>query len=341
MHPRPHATGRRTSIAGIFAATLALAAITVGPAGAGLAAPAPAAPANGAVVDAVPPFAWTAVAGADRYEIEVSADPGFNSDVANVTTRNLRATLSKVIPNGEYWWHVRAITAAGGLGPWSAPQSFEMAWTAKPSLLAPGNGATLEYPDDPFRLRWSVVPGAAEYLVKLATDPALASLVWSSGPVKTSATSFTTSAPLAPGTYYWAITPLNSEGHAGTQSTIASFVWQWPSATTPTLTDMADEPELFDPLFSWTRVEGAAGYEVEVNSSSDWASGSRVCCSPLRAGTQMTTLGLSLAPLVQLDNNTYYWRVRPIDRAETPAPGRSATRSRRRSRTSRRRRRRA
>ena len=58
---------------------------------------------------------------------------------------------------------------------------------------------------------------------------------------------------------------------------------------------------------------GAAGYEVEVNSSSDWAPGSKVCCTPLHLGSNAVTLGRSLSPIVQLDNNTYYWRVRAID----------------------------
>ena len=191
-----------------------------------------------------------------------------------------------------------------------------MAWTGKPSLLSPANGGTLTYPADAFKLEWTPVAGASEYTVKLATDPALGSIVWDNGPVKTSATSFTLSAPLAPGTYYWSITPLDAAGHAGTPATTASFVWAWPSTTTPSFTDLAPAPEIVDPSFSWTAVPGAAGYEVEVNSSSDFAPGSKVCCSPLRIGSNTTTLGLSLSPLVQLDNNTYYWRIRAIDASD-------------------------
>ena len=116
-----------------------------------------------------------------------------------------------------------------------------------------------------------------------------------------------------PGTYYWSITPLDAEGHAGTPAPVSSFHWTWPSTTTPSFTDLAPAPEIVDPSFSWTAVPGAAGYEVEVNSSSDWAPGSKVCCSPLHIGSNTTTLGLSLSPVVQLDNNTYYWRVRALD----------------------------
>ena len=67
-------------------------------------------------------------------------------------------------------------------------------------------------------------------------------------------------------------------------------------------------PEMFDPQFSWDPVPGATKYEVEVNSSVDFAPGSKVCCSQLTTST-------SLAPTVVFRDNTYYWRVRALDAA--------------------------
>jgi hypothetical protein len=66
--------------------------------------------------------------------------------------------------------------------------------------------------------------------------------------------------------------------------------------------------EMFDPQFSWDPVPGATKYEVEVNSSVDFAPGSKVCCSQL-------TISTSLAPTVVFRDNTYYWRVRALDAA--------------------------
>ena len=42
---------------------------------------------------------------------------------------------------------------------------------------------------------------------------------------------------------------------------------------------------MYDPQFSWAPVPGATKYEVEVNSSVDFAPGSKVCCSQLTTAT--------------------------------------------------------
>src|SRR5262249_43639801 len=156
------------------------------------------------------------------------------------------------------------------------------------------------------------VPGAANYLVSVATDPSLASLAFHTaddptGIPKVQANSLAISIALATGTYYWGVTPVDAEGNRGAPSPVASFSWSWPSTTTPTLTDLdSTDPEVFDPKFSWDPVAGAAKYEVEINSSSDFAPGSKVCCSS-------TTIATSLSPTTLLKDNVYYWRVRAYD----------------------------
>ena len=322
---------RHTVLAGV-ALVVALTFASIGPAGASLATPTAIGPGNGAAVTAPPIFAWQPVTGADKYEFELSANPGFDSSVAAVTTRNTRATLKEVIANGSYYWRVRAITAAGATGPWTSTRSLEMAWTAKPSLLSPANGSTLVYPSDAFRLEWTPIDGASEYFVSVATDPALGSLVWTS-PVKTSATSFTLSAPLAPGTYYWAVTPLDAEGHAGTPATTASFQWSWPSTTTTTFTDLAPAPEIVDPSFSWATVPGAAGYEVEVNSSSTGPPAPRSAARRCISGATRSRWAAGSPRLCSSTTTPTTGACGRSTRTTTPACGTSATRSRRHLRT--------
>lgn len=302
----------------LAAAFAAIAFLTAGPARAAVARPTQTAPAAGAVVQFVPSFAWTPVARADKYEFQISADAGMNSPVLgsgkdDFFTRNTRATLSQTIPNGTYWWRVRAANAAGDVSQWTEPRAFRKLWNLQPTLQSPSSGAPLTFPSNPVVLSWSGVPGAAHYLVSAASDPSLGSLVLHysnqddpKGPPNVAATSAAITTALAPGSYYWSVTPVDAEGNRGAATPVATFNWLWPSATTTHLEDLNPAPEAYDPRFSWDPVPGAARYEVEINSSSDFAPGSKVCCSG-------TTIATSLSPTQLLADNVYYWRVRALD----------------------------
>jgi hypothetical protein len=259
----------------------------------------------------LPAFAWYPSRGAHHYEFQVSADSGFNSPVLGYGndrffTGNTRATLKKTIPNGTLWWRVRAANEAGAVSPWSAVRSVKKAWTSAPTLLSPASDATLTYPSSPFKLSWTPTPGAAKYLVTLATDPALGSPVWT--PLETAASQFSRAPALAPGRYYWGVTPIDAQGNRGKPSSVGTFTWAWPTTTATSLDDLVSALEVFDPLYSWNALPGAARYEVEVNSSSDFTPGSKVCCSG-------TTLGTAFASTVLYENNTYHWRIRALDQA--------------------------
>jgi hypothetical protein len=291
----------------VFIATLAVLLVAVGPAASAPAVPTTVAPASGTGVDGLPRFAWNAVSGAARYEFQLSADPAFNSTQASFFTENTRATLDKTLPNGTYWWRVRSVDASGAVSGWSAAWSIDKDWGDAPTLTAPANGADVVYPTTPLTLRWSAVPRAAEYELSIATDPLLGSMISTAYPLETQALAFTPTGLLAPGqTYYWAVRPIDAQGNRGTRSPVWSFTWQWPSEMTPSVNDLAPAIEQYDPEFSWTPLLGAARYEVEVNSSSDFASGSKVCCTG-------TSIGTSLSPTEALADNVYYWRVRAID----------------------------
>ena len=300
----------RLVLAALAAAALAVAA----PAQGALTAPVLLNPGPGAVVEALPAFAWAPVAGADSYEFQVAADQNFNSPVlgrgeGSFATRNTRATLKKTLPNGTYWWRVRATNKAGDASSWTTPRSLRKFWTATPSSLTPGSGYPFTFPSNPISVAWTPVPYAASYMVTHASDPGLGNVVSNNGqPLETWATNNVPTTLLPSGTYYWNVVPVDPEGNRGTPSPVSSYSWSWPSVTTPQVTDLVAANEFFDPQFSWDAVSGATKYEVEVNSSIDFAPGSKVCCSQLTTST-------SLAPTVVFRDNTYYWRVRALDAA--------------------------
>ena len=308
-----------------IAAILALFALVLagGAAGKALPAPVPTTPGNGVVVDGMPAFGWNPVAAAEEYEFQIAADRSFSSPVFgrgkdDFRTKNTRATLTLTPPDGTYWWRVRAFGRDKKASSWSGPRSFSKRWSARPVALSPANGAAVVYPSTPLKLSWSPVPGARKYLVSIGTDADVSSLVTvngSSNPVETTATTLTPVATLSPNEdYWWRVTPVDAEGNHGTPSCLRhndpnpcpSFVWSWPSQTTLTVTDLVPDTELYDPQFSWLPVPGAARYEVDINSSRDFAASSKVCCSG-------TTINTYLSPLMVFKSNTYYWRVRALD----------------------------
>jgi hypothetical protein len=302
----------------LAAAFAAISFLTAGPARAAVIRPVQTAPAAGAVVQFLPAMAWTAVPGADKYQFQISADQGMNSPVLgegkdNFFTSNTRATLLKTVPNGTYWWRVRATNAAGEISPWTPARSFRKLWNLQPALQTPGSGASLSFPANPVVLNWTAVAGAAHYLVSVASDPTLGSLVLKysnqddpKGPPNIAASSAAITGALAPGAYYWSVMPVDAEGNRGVATPVASFNWLWPSTTTPHLTDLNSATEAYDPQFSWDPVAGAASYEVEINSSSDFSPGSKACCTG-------KTIATSLSPTTLFKDNVYYWRVRALD----------------------------
>ncbi|HYX87612.1 MAG TPA: hypothetical protein VE777_21785 [Gaiellales bacterium] len=295
-------------------AVVGVAMIAAAPGYGSLSAPVLNTPLDGAAVDNLPVFTWNGVSGAAKYEFQLAGTSAFSPALVDVTTANHRAATSKVLGNQTYYWRVRAISSTGTNGPWSAVRSFDHEWSDVATPQSPGDGDTLTYPD-PILLNWSSVPGAQKYEVKIATDSNLSSLVGgyptATNPTETAASAYSPVSRLAPGTYYWDVTPIDAEGHEGTPSPTWSFTWNWNVSTTLSVTDLDPADEVYDPQFSWTPIAGAAYYQVEVNSDPNWASGSKVCCSGYSVGT-------SLTPTKLLPADTYYWRVRPYDASRNP-----------------------
>jgi hypothetical protein len=280
-----------------------------------LAAPHLQSPVNNQSLQALPTFTWGGVRRADHYQFELAADRKFTSAVSGlaqgpISVEDTAITDDKTIPDGIYYWRVRAVSAADTLGSWSPIRTLIKRWTTAPDLTGPLNGASVSWPGNPLVLRWSPVPHATHYDIWIATDPALSSLVLGSvgNPTTTQGTVFAFPATLAPGQYYWAITPVDAENNRGPRSQVQSFTWTWPSTTTTNEVNSAGDATTVDePQLSWAAIPGASSYQVEVNSSPQFPTGSKLCCSD-------TVIGTSLNPRQNLPNaSTLYWRVRAID----------------------------
>jgi hypothetical protein len=296
-------------------------------ANAAMKAPALQAPAADAAVQAVPSFTWKPVKGAASYDFQLAGDRRFGSIVlgtgrgrGSFRTRNTAATIDETLSDGTYYWRVRAVSAKDKAGKWSGPRELTKAWTETAQIIGPTDDLTVSWPLAPLVLQWSPVAHATGYQVAIATDPGLSNVVFGDAakPVETQGTVLAFPTTLAPGTYYWAVTPVNAQGHKGTRSRTARFGWTWPTrlaAPQMRVTDMDPAPAVFDPQLAWDPIPGAASYDVEVSSDRDFAPGSTVCCSD-------RTIGTSISPTKVLANNTgssgdaeLWWRVRAVDAA--------------------------
>ena len=93
------------------------------------------------------------------------------------------------------------------------------------------------FPTQPLLLSWKPCSAPCSYAVAIARDPAMTSLVDGAQTV-TTATSYIPPSTLADGTYYWTVTPVDAENHAGTTSAVRSFNWSWPTHTQTSLMNL-------------------------------------------------------------------------------------------------------
>lgn len=81
---------------------------------------------NAILVDNTPALAWNASTGANRYRVDIATDSSFTHLVVNgatVTTTTYTVPNALALPDGMYYWRVRAMDAAGNVNPLSQTQS--------------------------------------------------------------------------------------------------------------------------------------------------------------------------------------------------------------------------
>ena len=205
-------------------------------------------------------------------------------------TSNTRATVTKAVPNGHLLVaRSRRDQGRSGLRLVDAELGPEGVDVPRRSSSGRSRARASRSPR-PLDLTWSPVPRAAHYLVSLATDEDLASLVGATRdkPIKTAGTSFAPSLTPAGArgkTYYWAVTPLDAQGNRGAQSRIGSFVWDWPSQTTAKLTDLRDEARDVRPAVLLEPGRRCAPLRGRGELVARLRAGSKVCCDTTVIGT--------------------------------------------------------
>ncbi len=196
-----------------------------------LIAPVLVAPADGATVATDEPLLeWSAVDGADVYQVQVSENAAFSAVVVNEPSVANTATTVTLPGEGEYWWRVRAKAGAED-GPWSEIRQFTVALEAcvtpgVPTLLSPADGSDTEDLTPTFA--WDDVANATEYEIIIGENPGLPEAIMVGHPT---APTYTFPDPLEVNTtYYWAVRAHNTAGDCDLSSA-------WSESWTVTITE--------------------------------------------------------------------------------------------------------
>jgi hypothetical protein len=187
--------------------------------------------------DNTPFFDWTAVSGADSYQILVDNDSSFTSPEINDFPTFDNYTPTVELPEGTYYWKVRARnTGTGESSDWSATWMFgvDLAPPPAPSLLSPGDGENLCL-DQP-TLTWTPVsdPTGVQYHLLIDNDQDFSSPLYF---LFLQATSHRVENKLAENfsPYYWKVVAVDGAGNENSSAVFFFRLKVPPSSRVDTL----------------------------------------------------------------------------------------------------------
>lgn len=266
-------------------------------------------PTNGAINQSVnATLSWEASTWATSYEYcyDTTNDSACSSWMSNGASTS--KSLSGLLPNTTYYWHVRAANAVGTVyanGSGTAFWSFKTATApAAFNKTSPATNA-IKQPTNPI-LTWGASTGAAGYEYCYDTsNNNLCDTSW----ISTTGTSVTLSGLTNNAAYYWQVRAVSLGGF-----TVANANAWWnfkvviapPNTTAPgnVIPGAADNIHTKRPAFAWDAVPGATSYTVEVVKPA-------YCSAFSTKAINATASTNSYTPTTDLTANTVYcWRVK-------------------------------
>jgi fibronectin type 3 domain-containing protein len=247
----------------------------------------PSAPTNGSasVMDAKVTVSWSAVLGADSYNVYRSgSQAGTYAKVGTSAEPSYTETVAAV---GTYWYTISAVSADGFESAHSEPTSATVIAPATPANVS----ASVTDADAEVSVSWDAVSGAGSYNVYRSISQEGTYIN-----VGTSAAASYTDTVAAVGTYYYKVSAVSARGFESAYSEPTSATATGPSAPANVSAGVTDA----NVTVSWDAVSGAHSYNV-------YRSGSQ-------AGTYAKigeSASLSYIDTVD-DVGTYYYRISAI-----------------------------
>ena len=279
-----------------LALALVLAVVGAGPVQAAPAAPSGLTP-SGDSVKGAPVLTWDRVAGATSYNVQVATTSDFASVKYKASTSNRRVTPNVQLPFGEVWWRVQAVSSSG-TSDW-VTTSFDRPALAGPTLISPESDVTLDQPEQPVLLSWTPVPGATSYTIEIDdADDFIGATTYS-----TKTSSYVVPSPQIARPYFWRVRATLASGIVSEYSETRTY--KIGGLDKPVLTSPTDSAltSVEDVVLDWEPVMGAASYDLQISTDENFNTIEHA----------RTTVATRYSPPTTLDNDQYYWRVRPID----------------------------
>jgi len=285
-----------------------------------LGAPAPAEPAEGRIFPFGPKsteiqLSWSKCPVA-RYRIELARDKKFSDRIARRTETRTSTTAGIEAP-GTVYWRVR------GLKPdtaWSKVHSFKVA-LGVPEPISPEDHTTVEFTGEavPMELSWKPVPAADSYFVDVKKTGSRKKI-----PRYQTRDTKVVAKGLSAGTYTWKVcTALDSgpESEPSEERTFELVAAKPVSPRPPGPPAYPSPPKLLTPedqtriatpktqpiMLFWQLVEGSAKYEIELSRQGGFS----------KVEVRRSVTG-PMVSIPDLDQGTWYWRVRAVDSDGVP-----------------------
>jgi len=170
--------------------------------------------------DSTPTLMWKAALRGEVYQVQIDDDRKFGSPAQDVTLgAGTLIYTANTLPDGIYYWRVRALNTLGAPGPWSAIWRLDVDTIAPetPALVAPEHGARVT--NAKLKLEWAPIGDAARYEVQIDPVPS-----FPLPPIDAARrTTYRLPTTLAQNVYHWRVRAVDMAGNASAWSAVRSF----------------------------------------------------------------------------------------------------------------------
>ena len=228
----------------------------------------------------------------------MSTSDTFATKLVDTQTVNSQYTPVVQLPAGNLYWRVR-VTGSGDLG-W-ANADFNRGTLAVPTMLGPTG--TLPQPSSPPLISWTPVQGALAYNLQISSDPDFIDPTKIVNFTPTKTTTGISPVLAVPGTYY-----------ARVRATMATNIFTgYATPISYTIEGLAAATRISPPNAGtvtdavWTGSRSPAPRPTSPDG--------RRHQLRFAGGQPVNITGTRYSPPETIGNDTYYWRVRPVDAA--------------------------